>query len=162
MDLSCVCYNALKMTSPENNRRQFGSPDIIYSVGLCDYLPDRYLIRILDGWRQTAGEDGIVYVAFKDALRYHGAEYQWHVDWHFYARTEEDCRNLFAKAGYDVDRMEVHRDETGIIMNFIARTEALRGVRIDRPQRLSGPHFPTAGSSDVADRIEEADSVAAE
>lgn len=161
MDLSCVCYNALKMTSPEKNRLQFGSPDIIYSVGLCDYLPDRYLIRILDGWRQTAGENGIVYVAFKDALRYHAAEYQWHVDWHFYERTEEDCRKLFTQAGYDVDRMEVDRDDTGIIMNFVARAEALHGIRIDRPQRVTGPHFPIDANGS-AGRIEESDSVAAE
>jgi len=150
IDLSCVCYNALRMTSPANNRKQFGAPDIIYSVGLCDYLPDRYLIRILDGWRQTVGDDGIVYVAFKDALQYHAAEYQWHVDWHFYERTEEDCRELFAQAGYDVSQMEVERDGTGIIMNFIARAASLRGTRVDQPERLRGPHFRLRDTNGVS------------
>jgi len=155
LDLSCVCYNALRMTSPGNNRKQFGAPDIIYSVGLCDYLPDRYLIRILDGWRQTVGDDGIVYVAFKDALCYHAAEYQWHVDWHFYERTEEDCRQLFAQAGYDVSQMQVERDDSGIILNFIARAAALQGRRVDQPERLRGPHFRLRDTGGVVAQTDE-------
>ncbi|SFI29977.1 hypothetical protein [Planctomicrobium piriforme] len=140
LDLNCVCYNALKMTSSKTNIARFGQPDMIYSVGLCDYIPDRYLIRILNGWRESVGEDGIVYVAFKDAPRYHAAEYQWHVDWHFYQRTETDCRKLFAEAGYDVDSMEMFRDSTGIIMNFVARQNAIQNRRFDAAERLRGPH----------------------
>ena len=45
--------------------------------------------------------------------------YQWHFDWHFLQRTEEDCWNLFAEAGYDSEQITVTRDETGIIMNFV-------------------------------------------
>ncbi len=56
-------------------------------------------------------------MAFKDALNYHGAEYQWHVDWHFYERTEDDVRELYRQAGYNVDALEVARDKTRIIMN---------------------------------------------
>ena len=153
LDLTCVVYNALKTTSSERNRDQFGTPDIIYSVGLCDYIPDRYLVKILAGWRDTVGKDGIVYVAFKDALNYHGAEYQWHVDWHFYERTEDDVRELYRQAGYNVDALEVARDKTRIIMNFVARGAALaQGGRVDQAERVRGPHirFDRAQAADPA------------
>lgn len=147
VDLSCFRYNALKMSSARANVETFGECDIIYSVGLCDYIPDRYMVRILEGWRESVSPGGIVYVAFKDARRYVAAEYQWHVDWFFYERTEADCRRLFASAGYDVDRMEMFRDETGIIMNFVARAPALRRSRLDEAATIARPNF--AGSPTV-------------
>lgn len=139
VDLSCFRYNALKMSSAKANLATFGECDIIYSVGLCDYIPDRYMIKILQGWRESVAPGGIIYVAFKDATQYVAAEYQWHVDWFFYERTEADCRDLFAKAGYDVDRMEMFRDDTRIIMNFVARTPALRRRRLDSAEPLARP-----------------------
>lgn len=153
LDLNCVCYSALRMTSPERNIEQFGESDIIYSVGLCDYLSDKYLIRILSSWRRSIAPQGIVYVAFKDCKKYVASEYQWHADWHFYQRTEEDCLKLLEDAGYDVNAMEMFRDDTGIIMNFVARQPATRRfldqeshVRVDRLQAPGGPHF--RGDSD--------------
>ena len=141
LDVTCYRYNALRMVSPESNIKNFGECDIIYSVGLCDYIPDRPLARILQGWRETVKPDGIVYVAFKDAPRYFPEEYQWHVDWHFYERTEDDCRKLFAAAGYDADALEMFRDETGIIMNFVARGRVLRRIRRDQATGIPAPHI---------------------
>jgi extracellular factor (EF) 3-hydroxypalmitic acid methyl ester biosynthesis protein len=141
VDLTCFRYNALRMSSAKANLENFGECDIIYSVGLCDYIPDRFLIKILQGWRESVSPRGIIYVAFKDATQYVASEYQWHVDWFFYERTEADCRDLFAKAGYEVDRLEMFRDETGIIMNFIARAPALGRLRLDGPETVSRPSF---------------------
>lgn len=159
LDLTCFRYNALRMVSPESNIKNFGECDIIYSVGLCDYIPDRPLARILQGWRETVKPDGIVYVAFKDAPRYFPEEYQWHVDWHFYERTESDCRELFAAAGYDADAIEMFRDETGIIMNFVARGKVLRRIRRDQATGIPAPHIRNfnrdAASSSVATQDDE-------
>lgn len=118
----CCVYNALRMTSAEKNVRAFGRPDVIYSIGLCDYISDNYLIRILRGWRESLAAGGVVYAAFKDARQYRDTSYAWHVDWHFVPRTEEDCRRLFAEAGFDLDRLEMKRGDSPVIMNFIART----------------------------------------
>ncbi len=145
VDLECVCYNALKTSSAEKNVANFGTSDIVYSVGLCDYIPDQIMVRILEGWRKSVANGGIVYVAFKDSRTYIPAEYQWQVDWHFYQRTEEDCRNLFAQAGFDVDQMEMFRDETGVIMNFVNRIEVAEDVQTHREHELSGPHFTSEG-----------------
>jgi extracellular factor (EF) 3-hydroxypalmitic acid methyl ester biosynthesis protein len=116
-------YNALRMSSSENNVREFGRPDLIYSIGLCDYIPDNYLVRILRGWRDSLATGGSVYVAFKDCRQYHKTSYAWHVDWHFVPRTEDDCRRLFGEAGFDMDRLEMTRGDSPVIMNFVGRTQ---------------------------------------
>jgi hypothetical protein len=117
----CACYNALRMSAAGSNIRKFGRCDIIYSVGLFDYIPDRFLVPMLAGLRDSLNRDGVLYVAFKDANRYDKTEYQWHVDWHFFQRTEDDCRELMRRAGFDGDSLEMTRCQTGVIMNFIGR-----------------------------------------
>jgi extracellular factor (EF) 3-hydroxypalmitic acid methyl ester biosynthesis protein len=141
--LNFIRYNALRMSSAALNVERFGRSDIIYSVGLCDYIPDKYLVPMLKGWRGSLNEGGIVYVAFKDAMRYHSTEYQWLVDWFFLQRTEEQCRHLFEEAGYDMDDLESVRDETGVIINFMARNKVRTYVRADLAEPW--PHSPHVG-----------------
>jgi extracellular factor (EF) 3-hydroxypalmitic acid methyl ester biosynthesis protein len=130
-DLQTTQYNALRTRSAATNKRKFGTFDVIYSVGLCDYLSDRHLIGMLSAWRETLNEGGVLYVAFKDCERYEKTLYQWHLDWFFFQRTEQDVLNLFKAAGFDVDRMETSRDDTGIVINFIDRQVSKEMVRID-------------------------------
>ncbi|MBN2577672.1 MAG: class I SAM-dependent methyltransferase [Pirellulales bacterium] len=141
--LDCTCYNALRMSSSKANVAKFGRPDIIYSVGLCDYIPDKYLVAMLRGWRESLGEGGVVYVAFKDCRRYDKTEYQWMVDWFFLQRTEEECRGLFEQAGYDPGALEMARDESGVIMNFVSRSKADRLFRIDQSGAQRAEHSPS-------------------
>ncbi|MDZ4685137.1 MAG: class I SAM-dependent methyltransferase [Planctomycetaceae bacterium] len=153
MELECVKYNALKMGNSEANREVFGRPDVVYSIGLCDYIPDRLMIRLLRGWRETAAEGGVVYVAFKDCLKYDKSKYQWLVDWYFYQRTTEECQALFDRAGYDMDSLEVTRDATGSIINFISRMPEWTTVRLDGSQcaqpREIIANVPTGPSSEL-------------
>lgn len=134
-------YNALRMVSGKTNVERFGRSDIIYSVGLCDYIPDDYLVPMLRGWRESLAEGGVVYVAFKDMELYDKAVYQWLMDWYFYQRTFEDCRRLFVEAGYDMDEMEVTRSDMAVIVNFIGRTKAGAMVRIDDAQEIPASHL---------------------
>lgn len=122
--LQLTKYNALKMGNATLNREVFGDCDVVYSIGLCDYIPDRLMIRLLRGWRETVKPNGIIYVAFKDCIEYGKEKYQWLVDWYFYQRTVEECRDLFAQAGYDMSEMQMTRDETRSIINFISQQPA--------------------------------------
>lgn len=142
----CIRFNALRMRSADRFIQQYGKHDIIYSVGLCDYIADKQLIPMLNGWRQSANDGGIVYVAFKDAKRYTTPIYQWVTDWHFLQRTQEDCVRIMKNAGFDVEQMKMTRDETGIIMNFMAPVTTSRMQRLDQahqqvalpPESLNG------------------------
>lgn len=124
-----IRYNVLRMRSAKNFVEQHGRYDVLYSVGLCDYLPDRHLAAVLRGWRETLTEDGVVYVAFKDAHRYCHIDYQWVLDWYFYRRDEQDCRRILQLAGWDADCLEMERDATGIIMNFVAHNNSSHARR---------------------------------
>ena len=54
-------------------------------------------------------------------------------------RTDDDCRKLFEQAGYNMDELESVRDESGIIINYIARSKVPAFVRLDAPEALSAP-----------------------
>ncbi len=97
-----IRHNALRMRSADAILKTFGPSDIIYSVGLADYIPDKHLVPMLRAWREAVNPGGAVYVAFKDARYYDPVEYQWMMDWHFLQRDENDCQRLLAEAGYDL------------------------------------------------------------
>jgi extracellular factor (EF) 3-hydroxypalmitic acid methyl ester biosynthesis protein len=149
-----ACYNALRMSSARNNIRKFGSCDIIYSIGLCDYIPDKYLVPMLRGLRDSLNRNGVLYVALKDADRYDKTEYQWHVDWHFYQRTEENCLRLFRQAGFHDGALEMARDETGVIMNFTARVKRPTRLRVDVPKGRTWEAAPPEAAPRVVGHTE--------
>jgi extracellular factor (EF) 3-hydroxypalmitic acid methyl ester biosynthesis protein len=136
VSLKFTRHNALRMTSARSNIARFGYSDIIYSVGLYDYIPDQYLIPLLKGMRESLSAGGVVYVSFKDARLYNKAEYQWLVDWYFFQRTEEECTALFEKAGYDMETMSMTRDTTGVIINYIFHTKAPVEAPVDQPRTI--------------------------
>ena len=130
-DFELVRYNALRLRSADLNRHRFGMQDIIYSVGLCDYIPDRLLIPMVRGLRQLLSKNGALYIAFKDCRRYESTDYHWLVDWHFLPRVEADCWNIFEQAGFERGNVAMTRDETGVIMNFVGRVETGTQYRHD-------------------------------
>jgi len=145
LHIKCVSHNAIRTSSAQGNIRRFDRPDILYSIGLCDYIPDKYLVPMLQGWRETVREGGVVYVAFKDSRKYSTTVYQWHLDWYFLQRTEEDIRSLFERAGYDMYRLKMTRDATGSIINFMGPNKKPAIIRIDRPEpQVAEPLAPAA------------------
>ena len=138
--LDCYRHNALRMRSAESIIKKFGRNDIIYSVGLADYIPDRLLIPMLRAWRESLNPGGVVYLGFKDALRYDKVEYQWLMDWHFLQRTEGDCLKLLGQAGYDMGQLETGRDETGVILQYTYRSPVPARIRVDREEERFASH----------------------
>lgn len=141
-NLEFVRHNALRMRSAKSNLRRFGPADIIYSIGLLDYLPDRHLVPILAGLRETLKPNGTVYFAFKDINGYDSREYQWFVDWFFFERDQEHCMKLLCEAGFERSKISVVRDDTGIIMNFVAseKSSARRTDQAMPTHRVQSPH----------------------
>lgn len=150
--LQATRYNALRTRSATATTRLFGKFDIIYSVGLFDYLPDEQLIPILAGLHDSLQDEGVMYIAFKDATRYDKTPYQWHLDWFFFQRTEEDCLRLYEAAGFNPAALDVTRDETGIILNFVSRKDRRAIERTDMAEsvikRLK-KHYPTASKAEL-------------
>lgn len=120
-----IAYNALKMVSQQQNSKKFGSFDVLYTIGVCDYLPDTTLGPLLNGWREMLKNGGVMYISFKDATRYDKTEYQWFADWYFEQRTEEGCRRAFELAGFRSEQVAMQRiGETGVMIMFVAKAGA--------------------------------------
>lgn len=129
--LSVARYNALRTRNAKATVEKFGRFDIIYSVGLFDYLTDDHLVDLFVGLRDSLNDNGSLYIAFKDREQYAKTPYQWHLDWFFYQRTEEDVLSLYRQAGFDVDAIRTTRDATGIIINFISQHRSSNIQRLD-------------------------------
>lgn len=125
IEMTLMQHNALKVGNTALNLKLFGRRDVIYSVGLFDYIPDRLLVRMLAGLRESLAPNGVIYLAFKDSDYYDAMPYQWFVDWYFYQRTEAECRALLQAAGYDVQSLCLTRDATGSIINYVSRNSTI-------------------------------------
>ncbi len=113
-----IRQNVLRLTSGSGNVEAYGKFDLIYSIGLYDYLRDEALIQVLKGTAAMLAEQGQYLIAFKDSDRYDCTEYQWAVDWYFCQRTEAQCRRLIEEAQLEIISME--REPSGVVMLFTA------------------------------------------
>ncbi len=154
--LRFVPYNALRMRSAKSNVARFGLADIIYSIGLLDYLPDKHLIATMRGLRDTLKPGGVAYFAFKDTNGYDHHEYQWFVDWFFFQRDEQQCRDLLLAAGFLPQELSVRRDDTGIIMNFVATVDPRFSCQTDHAGRQASLEAPRGGLPLRTDVLDEA------
>lgn len=114
-------YNALRMFDHELNMMEFGMQDIIYSVGYFDYLPDDFLIKMLNALYMLLNPGGKLIASFKDADRYRAQGYHWFADWDgFLQRNKEDFDRLFAQAGIPANALSVAREKSGVIIFYTA------------------------------------------
>jgi SAM-dependent methyltransferase len=114
-------YNALRMFDYELNKMEFGMQDIIYSVGYFDYLPNDFLTKMLNALYALLNPGGRLIGAFKDSGHYRAQEYHWLVDWDgFLQRTKDDFDKLFYHAGIPDNKLSISREETGVIIFYVA------------------------------------------
>jgi hypothetical protein len=110
------------MVSHERNLKEFGLQDVIYSVGLFDYLEDDSLIRLFDSLLSLVKENGCLIVSLKDCRAYRTFDTSWLLNWDaFFKRREEDMWRLFEAAGIERSRIEAKREPTGVILFFTIR-----------------------------------------
>lgn len=113
-------YNALRLFDDDLNMREFGKRDIIYSLGLFDYLASDFLVKMLGALYRLLNPGGTLIAAFKDADRYKSQPYHWLVDWDaFLQRGEEDFWGILTRAGIPRSSVSEQRDKTGIIVFYV-------------------------------------------
>ena len=95
--------------------------DIIWSVGLLDYIPDQLAYRAIQNWWRMVDNGGVLLLTVKDRNKYDPTFYDWMADWIFVPRTEEQFIALLLRAlRITESQIEVRRDKTGIIIVAIA------------------------------------------
>jgi len=121
-------YNALRLFDHDLALSDFGKQDIIYSVGLFDYLPSDFLVKMFRTLYRLLNEGGALILAFKDAARYTHYIFHWLVDWDgFQQRREEDFTKIIEDAGIPHSSLTELREESGIIVFYLASKEREAG-----------------------------------
>jgi SAM-dependent methyltransferase len=112
-------YNALRMFDLETARKEFGMQDIIYSIGFFDYLPDDFLVKLLNSLYLLLNPGGKLFASFKDAERYPSQHCHWFVDWDgFLQRTEKDFLKVFQDADIPSSAISMTRVDSGSIVFY--------------------------------------------
>jgi len=112
-------YNALRLFDHDIAEQDFGQQDIIYSVGLFDYLETDFLVKMIDSLYRLLSDGGKMILAFKDARKYRSQVYHWFMDWYgFLQRYEEDFRDILSAARIPESAIEESRDSTGAIIFY--------------------------------------------
>ncbi len=114
-----IQYNALRMFDNETAKTEFGMQDIIYSIGFFDYLPDDFLVKLLNSLYMLLNPGGKLFASFKDADRYRPELYRWLVDWDgFLQRTEKDFVRVFRDANIPSSAISMTRVDSGSIVFY--------------------------------------------
>ncbi len=116
-----INYNALRLFDRDIATAEFGPQDIIYSVGFFDYLPDDFLVKLLNALYGLLNEGGKLIMAFKDAERYPSQAYHWLLDWDgFRQRRIADFERILKQADIPAGALTTARDRSGTIMFYTA------------------------------------------
>ncbi len=97
----------------------FNGKNLIYSIGLIDYLPDRVLKKLI--WLCYDGLEtgGRLVVSHKDRDKYIPMREDWLTDWKFVPRNEEKLLAIIADAGISRANIKVVREHSQIILFLI-------------------------------------------
>jgi hypothetical protein len=93
-----------------------GSVDMIYSIGIADYLQDRMLKKIFSDSYAKLKAGGKLVVAYKDKESHRPIALNWYGDWYFIPRNEEELIVLInAAMGAENISISIEREESGVI-----------------------------------------------
>lgn len=108
-------YNAVRMFDHETNMNEFGKKDIIYSVGLFDYLGSDFIVTMLEALYEMLDHGGKIIIPFPDASKYRHQDFNWIVDWDgVLQRTAADYRKIFSDANLADCSISETREDSGI------------------------------------------------
>jgi SAM-dependent methyltransferase len=114
-------YNALRIFDFESAIMEFGMQDVIYSVGYFDYLPDDFLIKLLDSLYRMLAPGGSLIAAFKDVNHYRPQVYHWLANWDgFLQRSEDDFERILEFTSIPAAAVRRRRVASGSILFYTA------------------------------------------
>ena len=86
-------YSLLYRTSLEF-KQMLSAQDLVYSIGLADYLPDIILGKMMEFAFDLLNPHGKIVIAHKNAKRFRYPASDWFCDWHFIARNKREVLSL--------------------------------------------------------------------
>ena len=97
-----------------------GKQDIIYILGLTEYLPDRIFRHLTKFLYELLNDKGMLVITYKDkTIEFPSLPPEWLCDLAFIKRTEDDLIETTKALGSDKFSLKIERDGTGTIFFLI-------------------------------------------
>ncbi|MBN2119931.1 MAG: PilZ domain-containing protein [Candidatus Omnitrophica bacterium] len=120
-------FSHLQGVNIERNKQIAHLPvkqNLIYSIGLIDYLPDRVLKKLIFALFQVLEKNGKIIMTHKNREKTIPPICpDWFCDWKFVSRTKDDVRKLFLDSGIPNSALILESDNFGYIYFFIVTKE---------------------------------------
>lgn len=110
-------YDYLK--DPETHSRNLQGQDLIYSIGLADYIPAESLKEQIKFFYDLLNPGGRLIIAHKDSKNFIPLTPDWWADWTFYLRDEDEVVNLVKTSGITNYTLTVEREKATNIIFFL-------------------------------------------
>lgn len=78
--------------------KELGKQDLVYSIGVADYLPDILCDAMFKQCYKILKKGASFYIAFKLVKKYKSYGSDWCCDWNFYERSEKDIERLIKES----------------------------------------------------------------
>jgi len=110
-------YDYLK--DPVTHSKRLSGQDLVYSIGLADYIPADALSDQIKFFYDLLNPGGKLIIAHKDSKNYLPLTPDWWADWTFYLRDEEEVVALVKASGITNYTLTVERESTTNIIFFL-------------------------------------------
>lgn len=101
-----VKENALNLFRNNKYKNLFKGQNLIYSIGLADYLPDSYLGELIKFCFEILTGKGELIIAHKNIKKYRAVAPDWFCGWTFFPRDKKEMVNLvktyLGESSYDM------------------------------------------------------------
>ncbi len=107
-------YDYIK--NPDTYRKNLFGKDLVYTIGLADYIPESSLKPLISFLYSLLKPGGKLIIAHKDSKNFSPLAADWWCDWTFHLRNEPETINLVKSSGIqDFDISVIRETETNII-----------------------------------------------
>lgn len=111
--------DVMNIVKNASTAQSFGKQDLIYSIGLIDYLPDRVLKKLIYALFQLLQKDGKLILTHKNKEKtFPPLPPDWFCDWKFVSRNKEEATKLFYDCGISDFSLSTGSDDFEYIYYF--------------------------------------------
>jgi extracellular factor (EF) 3-hydroxypalmitic acid methyl ester biosynthesis protein len=97
-----------------NGNTKISPQQLMYSVGLIDYLQDQFVVALLDWTYDQLLPGGTVILGNFDSTNPDKPYMDYIVEWVLIHRSREDMENLFRQSKFQASTVDVQSEETGV------------------------------------------------
>ncbi len=116
MQVRLLNENVLSIFRDKKYYDIIGKQDIIYILGLTEYLPDRIFRKLTSFLFTLLNDKGMLVITYKDeAITFPSLPPEWLCDWAFIKRAENDLVNTAKELGSNKCSLKIEREGTGYI-----------------------------------------------